>query len=88
MKQLWLLCTALGLFLFLGTAGAVETDSISLAAFLVQTLAGGALLYLGQVLRKKAQSKARAAARKRSVRPAPSSGTAPAVHPRGYHRAA
>lgn len=64
MKHLWLLLTATGLFLFLGSAGALETETISLLPLLLQIAAGGVLLFLGQRLRKTAEARARAARRK------------------------
>lgn len=67
MKQVWLLFTVCGLFLFLGSAGALEMDNISWEQLILQLLAGGGLLYLGQVLRAKAKARARATAKRKAV---------------------
>ncbi len=89
MKQAWLLFTAFGLFLFLGTAGAVETESISVIGLTLQLLAGGASLYIGSLLRKKAKRKAKAAAQQKAASNPSRAKAQPAVRPsRSYHRAA
>ena len=89
MKQAWLLFTAFGLFLFLGTAGAVETESISVIGLALQLLAGGASLYIGSLLRKKAKRKAKAAAQQKAAPSTSRSKARPAVRPaHSYHRAA
>lgn len=89
MKHLWLMLTAMGLFLFLGSAGAVETESISLVQLILQLAGGAVLLYLGQRLRSRTASKAKAAARRKAAATQATKAQRPAIsrnHP--YHRAA
>lgn len=89
MKHLWLMLTAMGLFLFLGSAGAVETESISLVQLILQLAGGAVLLYLGQRLRSRTASKAKAAARRKAATTQAAKAQRPAIsrnHP--YHRAA
>ena len=89
MKHLWLMLTAMGLFLFLGSAGAVETESISLVQLILQLTGGAVLLYLGQRLRSRTASKAKAAARRKAAAAQATKAQRPAIsrnHP--YHRAA
>lgn len=89
MKHLWLLFTAMGLFLFLGSAGAVETESISLVQLILQLAGGAVLLYCGQRLRGRTASKAKAAPRRKTEAAQAAKAKHPAIsrnHP--YHRAA
>ena len=89
MKQLWLVLTACGLFLLMGSAGALELDRISWVQLILQLLAAGGLLYLGQWLHKKQKAKARAAAkRKAAAAKASFSGKGAAPSKGSYHQAA
>lgn len=89
MRQLWLVLTACGLFVLLGSAGALELDQITWTQLLMQLLLGGGLLYLGQRLRKKQKAKARTAAkRKAAAAKASFSGKGTAPSKGSYHQAA
>lgn len=89
MKQLWLVLTACGLFLLMGSAGALELDRISWVQLILQLLAAGGLLYLGQWLHKKQKAKARAATkRKAAASQTPLSSQPAGRAKRSYHRAA
>lgn len=89
MKQLWLVLTACGLFLLMGSAGALELDRISWVQLILQLLAAGGLLYLGQWLHKKQKAKARTAAkRKAAAAKASFSGKGAAPSKGSYHQAA
>lgn len=89
MKQLWFVLTACGLFVLLGSAGALELDQISWAQLSAQLFTGGVLLYLGQRLRKREKAKARIAAKRKAAAARTPVPSRPAMGPKGsYHRAA